>query len=197
MKNVYFVWAHPRKHSLTGQIVESMKAYSLQKGLHVTELDLYRAGFNPVLQEIDEPVWDSNTPAYSQEVNDLFAELSTMDVVFFVFPVWWYSVPAMMKGYIERVWNLGLAYGNGNKLPVKKIRWIALTGERETSFAKRDNDKYMRHYTVNSISSYCGVKDANIEFLYDTIGYEGTQDQTHYDNLFKQANAVVDEVLNN
>lgn len=43
-KNVYFVWAHPKKDSLTAQVVDSMKKHSVKKGLQIKELDLYRSG---------------------------------------------------------------------------------------------------------------------------------------------------------
>jgi len=128
MKKVHFIWAHPRTDSLTAHVVETMKAHALSKDLAVTELDLYRSNFNPLMQEADEPKWD-NTYNYTDEVLTLFNTLKDVDTLFVVFPIWWYSFPAILKGYIDRVWTNGLAYGKGNKLPVNRIRWVGLAGE--------------------------------------------------------------------
>jgi len=195
MKKVHFIWAHPRTDSLTAQVVNSMKNHAEKNGLMVSELDLYRSNFNPTLYEIDEPRWNDPNYQYSEEVKDLFENLKGNDTLFIVFPVWWYSFPAILKGYIDRVWNYGLAYGNGNKLPVDKIRWIALTGDVQESFERRGNDKHIKHLVIDSLSSYCGVKNAEVKFLYDTIGFEGQRGQDHFDDLLKQANEVVEEIL--
>jgi len=195
MKKIHFIWAHPRTDSLTAHIVASMKSYVADKGLPVTELDLYRSGFNPVMYEVDEPRWDNINYKYTEEVQQLFESLKGVDTLVIVFPVWWYSFPAILKGYIDRVWTNGLAYGKGNKVPVNKIRWIALTGETKEAFNTKGNYTYMNHMMIKSLSDYCGVIDAKVEFLYDTIGFEGERDKAHYDALFVQANTVIDEIL--
>lgn len=196
MKKVHFIWAHPRTNSLTAQIVGSMKTYAQEKNLIVSELDLYRSNFNPVMHEIDEPKWDDINYQYTEEVINLFESLRDVDTLFIVFPVWWYSFPAILKGYIDRVWTNGLAYGKGNRLPVNKMRWVALTGETAEAFEKKGNYEYMRHVMIESLSQYCGVEDVSVDFLYDTIGFEGQRDQEHYNALFLQANQVVDQVAN-
>jgi len=196
MKKVHFVWAHPRIDSLTAQIVNSMKIHAEEKGLAVSELDLYRYGFNPLMNEVDEPKWDDINYPYTEEVRTLFESLKGVDTLFIVFPVWWYSFPAILKGYIDKVWTNGLAYGKGNRLPVNKTRWIALTGETEEAFETKGNYEYMKHMMIESLSVYCGVNDAKVEFLYDTIGFEGARDQAHYDALFAQAKKIIDEIVN-
>ncbi|MGC6744074.1 NAD(P)H oxidoreductase [Escherichia coli] len=96
--------------------------------IQVTELDLYRRNFNPVMTPEDEPDWKNMDKRYSPEVHQLYSELLEHDTLVVVFPLWWYSFPAMLKGYIDRVWNNGLAYGDGHKLPFNKVRWVALVG---------------------------------------------------------------------
>lgn len=194
-KKAYFIWAHPKKDSLTAQIVESMKKHSMEKGFEVTELDLYRSGFDPALQEADLPDWNSKTPQFSQEVMDLFNALKGVDTTFVVFPIWWNSFPAMLKGYIDRVWNYGLAYGYGNKLPVNRIRWVALGGGTESLYKEYGYDANIKNFAVTGIASYCGVTDSKIEILYNTIGFEEAGiSEGHYEKLFKQANSVIDNL---
>lgn len=194
MKKIHFIWAHPRTQSLTAQIVNSMKTRARQNGLITSELDLYRSGFNPVMSGDDEPRWDNIKYEYTEEVRNLFNSLKGIDTLCIVFPVWWYSFPAILKGYIDKVWTNGLAYGKGNKLPVNKIRWIALAGETKEAFEAKGNYEYMKYLMIESLADYCGVTDARVEFLFDTIGFEGKRGQEHYDALFAQAKRVIDEV---
>lgn len=48
---------------------------------------------------------------------------------------------------------------------------------------------------IESLSPYCAIKDAKVEFVFDMIGFEERRDQEQYDALFSQANRVTDEVL--
>ncbi|ASW73248.2 hypothetical protein IQ37_09210 [Chryseobacterium piperi] len=194
-KKMYLVWAHPKKDSLTAQIVDSIKKHSIEKGFEVTELDLYRSGFNPVLQANETPDWSNETQNFSQEIYDLFNELKGNDTLILVSPIWWFSFPAILKGYIDRIWNYGLAYGDGVKLPVNNVRWIALAGGAEKVYIKKGNDVYVKHYFNNGISSFCGIEDSEVEILYNTIGFdEEIESDEHYKKLFKQANSVIDNL---
>lgn len=194
MKKVHFIWAHPRPDSLTAHIVETMKSHALSKGMEVTELDLYRSNFNPVMYEAEEPRWVETDYEHTDEVESLFDSLKGIDTLFIVFPIWWYSFPAILKGYIDKVWTNGLAYGMGKKLPVNKIRWIGLAGEPREAYQQKGNGPYMEHMMNVSLAGYCGVTDSKVEFLYDTIGFTGDRDEAHYQQLFTQANRVVEEI---
>jgi NAD(P)H dehydrogenase (quinone) len=59
---------------------------------------------------------DSNTPANGTQSADIAAEQEKLlwaDTVIFQFPLWWFSMPAIMKGWIDRVYAYGFAYGVG------------------------------------------------------------------------------------
>lgn len=171
LNNIYFIWAHPRPDSLTAQVVGEMQSEAARQGYNVSSLDLYRSHFDPLLRGEDEPDWDNPQKTYSEEVHRLFNELEDKDTLVLVFPVWWYAFPAMLKGYLERVWNYGLAYGAGSGLKDKKIRWLALVGGSQSGFIKYGWEKNMTDY-INGSMAYLGVEDARIDFLYNTIGVE-------------------------
>ncbi|SUI82904.1 Glutathione-regulated potassium-efflux system ancillary protein kefF [Serratia quinivorans] len=171
LNNIYFIWAHPRPDSLTAQVVGEMQREAARQGYNVSSLDLYRSHFDPILRVEDEPDWDNPQKTYSEEVHRLFNELEDKDTLVLVFPVWWYAFPAMLKGYLERVWNYGLAYGAGSGLKDKKIRWLALVGGSQSGFIKYGWEKNMTDY-INGSMAYLGVEDARIDFLYNTIGVE-------------------------
>lgn len=142
-KNIYFVWAHPRADSLTAHVVKEMQAQAAEQGFTVSSLDLYRSNFDPVLGVEDEPDWNNPQKTYSPEVHRLFGELEDKDTLVLVYPVWWYGFPAMLKGYLDRVWNYGLTYGEGASMKGKKIRWVALVGGAQAGFIKFGWEKNM------------------------------------------------------
>lgn len=57
----------------------------------------------------------------------------------------------MLKGYIDRVWNNGLAYGDGHKLPFNKVRWVALVGGDKESFVQMGWEKYKRLFKICAV----------------------------------------------
>lgn len=56
-ERIYLVWAHPRHDSLTANIADAIHQRAMERKIQVTELDLYRRNFNPVMTSEDEPDW--------------------------------------------------------------------------------------------------------------------------------------------
>ncbi|BDH47653.1 NAD(P)H-dependent oxidoreductase [Salmonella enterica subsp. enterica serovar Choleraesuis] len=192
-ENSYLVWAHPRSDSLTAQVVEEIQGQAAINGIKMKTLDLYRSNFDPVLNVEDEPDWGNPQKQYSSEVHRLFDDVENADTLFLVFPVWWFSIPAILKGYLDRVMNHGLAYGEGKSLAATKVRWIALVGGSEERFLRHGHDKHMTSF-MNESMGYLGIKDSQVTFLYNTLGVEediGDSTQ-HFKQLFRQARDVVD-----
>ncbi|GAA0463654.1 NAD(P)H oxidoreductase [Alkalibacillus silvisoli] len=165
---VLTVVTHPRKDSLTFTIADCF-VQGLKEAGHETEvLDLYRSDFNPVLWEKDEPDWSANRQHYSSEVEREMKRMQEHDALAFVFPLWWWSMPAMLKGYIDRVWNWGFAYGPG-KLHHERVLWLSLAGAPIERFEKRHYDQMMSHYFNVGLADYCGIPNSKFELLYETI----------------------------
>ncbi len=114
------------------------------------------------------------------------------DTLVVVFPLWWYSFPAMLKGYIDRVWNNGLAYGDGHKLPFNKVRWVALVGGDKESFVQMGWEKNISDYLKN-MCSYLGIEDADVTFLCNTVVFDGEElHASYYQSLLSQVRDMVD-----
>src|SRR5262245_25649813 len=112
MKTLLVV-THPRKDSLTGNAA-ALFAARIGEGGHQVELaDLMAENFDPILREADEPDWDDLDKRYSPAVQNEMQRIERNDATVMVFPVWWWSMPALLKGWIDRVWNNGWAYGGG------------------------------------------------------------------------------------
>ncbi|MBB6627598.1 NAD(P)H oxidoreductase [Nocardioides sp. KIGAM211] len=169
MTHVHLVWTHPRTDSLTAAVVDEMSKVFVEAGATVDVLDLYRAGFDPVLGVDDEPHWEDPDWTYTAEAEGLAERVKAADLVFIVFPVWWYSLPAMAKGYIDRVWNYRLLYGEGHRISAA-VRWVGLVGWPEHALAKRGFDDMMVKHLNSGIAGFCGVEDTRVHLLFDSLG---------------------------
>lgn len=125
--NVLIVYAHPQPHSLNGALKAFAVQHLEQAGHHVEVSDLYAMKWKAQLDaddSLDAPVGDVfNSSADSKHAfergrqsADIAAEQAKLrwaDAVIFQFPLWWFSMPAIMKGWIDRVYACGFAYGVG------------------------------------------------------------------------------------
>lgn len=194
MKKVLIVWAHPREESLTSQVVATLRDELVRHHVSVSERDLYRSEFDAALSPKDEPEWGNIDKTYSSEVLLLKDEVLSQDAVLFVFPVWWYSFPAIMKGYIDRVFNYGIAYGGGRRLPFNKIRWVALAGEKEDAYINRGFNAMIEHSLNKGIAGLCGADNSKVTILYNSLAEDITDRQAHYDDFFDKAREVAIEL---
>jgi len=110
MKHALII-AHPKTESFTATVARRY-AEACEKLGHATVLrDLYRIEFDPRLKAAEMP-W---APAF-QPGPDVLAEralIGDCDVFAFFYPLWLNTPPAMLKGYLERVFGFGFGYGSG------------------------------------------------------------------------------------
>ncbi len=179
---VLTVVSHPRQDSLTFAVADRFVQGLAAAGHEYEILDLHRIGFDPVLQGMDEPNPSLEEQSFSPEIEKEMARMKEHDALAFIFPVWWWSLPAMLKGYIDRVWNNGFAYG-ANHLHHQQVLWIGLSGITEQQMKKRNYDQMISHLLNVGIADYCGVTNSTVELLYETLG----SPPEHYDRLLEHA----------
>jgi len=124
-RKVLIVYAHPEPTSVARQLVDVSVQALQQKGHEVLQSDLYGMGWKAVFDERDFPsrvepkrlsfITESGH-AYKNglQTTDVTAEqqkLLAADAVIFQFPLWWFAMPAILKGWVDRVFAYGLAYG--------------------------------------------------------------------------------------
>lgn len=124
-KKVLIISAHPEPSSLTRQLVDVSVECLEAQGHEVLQSDLYAMRWKATFDELDFPARlntrrlsfiDESGNAYrtGSQTADVAAEQEKVlaaDAVIFQFPLWWYGMPAIMKGWLDRVWAFGLAYG--------------------------------------------------------------------------------------
>ncbi|MFD2645199.1 NAD(P)H-dependent oxidoreductase [Pseudomonas japonica] len=125
--NVLIVYAHPEPRSLNGALKDHALAHLQRQGHAVQVSDLYAMGFNPLIDVGDnrasQPgvrfrVAEDSRQAYADGTQspDIALEqdkLRWADAVILQFPLWWFGLPAILKGWVDRVYACGFAYGVG------------------------------------------------------------------------------------
>ena len=169
---ILLVVAHPRNSSLTHAVARAFADAAALRGHVVEWADLAAEGFDPVLGEADEPDWGRPDKVYSAAVQAEMARVGRNEATVLVFPVWWWSMPALLKGWIDRVWNNGWAYGD-RTYPHAKVWMLAVAGGTAASFAKRGYDTAIQVQLETGILNYCGATDTALHMLYDSFSAEG------------------------
>ncbi len=108
MKHLIIV-AHPVSTSFTMGLARAYAAELEQLGHDVQMRDLYRMRFDPVLAAHELTPGDADHPP-DADVAAAQGDVRAAAVLTVVYPLWWLSMPAMMKGYVDRVFARGFAY---------------------------------------------------------------------------------------
>ena len=162
------VVTHPRRTSLTFAAAEAFASALAVAGEAVEWADLVREGFDASLGVADEPDWADPGKRYSAAVAAEMVRIRRNDATVLVFPVWWWSMPAMLKGWIDRVWNHGFAYG-GATYPHRRAWMIGVAGATDDVYRKRGYDDAMRVQLEVGVLEYSGVVERRLEILYGAI----------------------------
>ncbi len=170
MSKVLLIYCHPNPKSFNHAIRERLEKELQNSGAEVRTRDLYHMKFDCVLDGEDFiEMKAGKTPADIQAEQ---AEITWADRLAFVYPLWWYDRPAMLKGYIDRVYSYGFAFKYGAQgaiglLPHQKALVIMTTGTPEVALAKvKDSLPIpMEEGTLK----FCGVREVAWKTFYGVV----------------------------
>lgn len=108
MKTV-LVYCHPYNGSFCHAILESAKKAAIKAGQEVDVIDLYADKFNPVMSAEDLKAF-VNHEMVDPQAKDYFNRIKNADHMVLIFPIWWETMPAMMKGFIDKIMFPGSFY---------------------------------------------------------------------------------------
>jgi len=123
--NVLIVYAHPEPKSFNGAMKDLAVQVLKDAGHSVVVSDLYAMKFTPAggpgdfLERQDDAFFHYQREQMRATSDALFvpelkAEMDKLvwaDLVIFQFPLWWFSLPAILKGWVDRVFAMGFSYG--------------------------------------------------------------------------------------
>ena len=163
------IYCHPNPKSFNHAVLEAYKGLLEGKGGEVRVRDLYGAGFDPVLKAEDFTAFSrGNVP---EDIKAEQEEILWADVVTFIYPVWWFQMPAMLKGYLDRVFSRGFAYDVGEGglvglLKGKKVVILNTTGGSREDYENKGFKEALRMTHEIGCFGICGMEVVLHRFFY-------------------------------
>ncbi len=102
------ILAHPSRKSLNAAIARTYREAAERLGHQVVTRDLYAMRFDPCLKAAEIP--GPKPPVFRPDVRREREMLADVDVFAFVYPFWFNAPPAILKGYVDRVFGLGFGF---------------------------------------------------------------------------------------
>ncbi len=163
------VYAHPRKESFSYALLERVVNALEKKKIEVEVRDLYQMQFHPILDGPDmihtnQGEFIRENDDYPEDVQVEQALIEESDVLIYLFPIWWNGMPAIMKGYIDRVFQHGFAYSFTSDEPKKRFagkRALFLTPTGQPQNIEGEDTKLTR-----------AIKTLTSEWLFNSIDVE-------------------------
>ncbi len=154
------IYAHPNQDSLNNHFRKIVENTLRQNGHEVIVRDLYQLDFNPILSLDD--MMGQRMGTVSEEVRTEQGYISWADTITFIYPIWWTGMPAIMKGYIDRVFSYGFAYrydqGIQKGLLTGKSAYIINShGKSHLEYEQIGMDKALLLTSDKGVYSYCGL----------------------------------------
>ncbi|CAD0220969.1 NAD(P)H-dependent oxidoreductase [Chryseobacterium sp. JV274] len=155
------IYAHPNENSLNHNLLNTVVEILQSRNEEFIVRDLYTIGFDPVLSLSD--MQGQRMGKISDDIRIEQEYISWAEQITFIYPIWWTGLPAMMKGYIDRVFSYDFAYRYDHGiqkglLTGKKTVIINTHGKSHEEYEKTDMDKALALTSDNGIFIYSGLE---------------------------------------
>ena len=125
--NIFLVLAHPEPQSFNGAMFRHAQTVLGQAGHEIKTSELYAMKFNPVsgrhnftgvkdpnyFKPQTEEIFATEMGGFAPDVEQELQKLEWCDLMIWQFPLWWFGLPAILKGWADRILAMGRTYGYG------------------------------------------------------------------------------------
>ncbi|MBA9028492.1 NAD(P)H-dependent oxidoreductase [Peribacillus huizhouensis] len=184
------VYAHPYPESLNHAILETTVNTLKKNDNEVVVRDLYALDFQPVLKPEDTAAMKAgNTPNDIKTEQEFIAEA---DVITFIYPIWWTGLPAILKGYVDRVFAFGFAYSAGEEGTIKLLKGkkgliINTHGHPNEVYDEMGMTAGLKVTSDTGIFDFTGIEPVD-HLLFGSIGY---LDEEAYKGMLKKVEDTI------
>lgn len=194
MKNL-IVYAHPNSGSLNHFFKKTVLESLQDSGEEIAIRDLNEINFNPVLS-----LEDMNGQRMGKVADDVQTEqdfITWGDRIIFIYPIWWTGMPAIMKGYIDRVFSYGFAYRydqgvQKGLLTGKKTIIINSHGKSNSEYEAMGMDKALALTSDTGIFTYSGL-EIEQHFYFDKADRASAESISDWQNQIKTIFKCIDK----
>lgn len=122
--NILIVYSHPSEKSYTFQILQQLKSELTKQHWNIDVSDLYAINFQSDMsaEEYEREGFAKTDLPIQKDVLKEQEKIEKADCIIFLYPVWWSDCPAKLKGWFDRVYSVGYAYGQNETS--RKIKTI-------------------------------------------------------------------------
>lgn len=184
--NVLIVYAHPNPKSFNHAMLESVLS-GLKVAAHDVKVkDLYAEQFDPVLKAEDlEVLQTGKIPPRIQMEQDT---LCWADSLIFIYPLWWFDRPAILKGWFDVVFTNQVAFGFNKEgvqglLKHKKAFVIITAGGSKDFFEDTDAMPLIHRPVTDGTLGFCGINDVQHKIYFDVPSLSGAERKAILDEL--------------
>ncbi|MCC9063456.1 NAD(P)H-dependent oxidoreductase [Flavobacterium piscisymbiosum] len=194
MKNL-IVYAHPNSGSLNHFFKQTVLESLQESGEEIAIRDLNEINFNPVLS-----LEDMTGQRMGKVADDVQTEqdfITWADRIIFIYPIWWTGMPAIMKGYIDRVFSYGFAYRydqgvQKGLLTGKKTIIINSHGKSNAEYEAMGMDKALALTSDTGIFTYSGL-EIEQHFYFDKADRASAESISEWENQIKTTFKCIDK----
>ncbi len=163
------VFTHPNPKSFNKAILDTVTSELQKKNAEVRVKDLYAMNFNPVLSGSDfQQLIAGQVP---QDIATEQADITWADTIIFIYPIWWWGQPALLKGWIDRVFSHGFAYQQNEQgvvglLKNKKSLVITTSGSDEATWDQTAAAQAIKRVIITGTLNFSGISDVTYKNLF-------------------------------
>ena len=188
------IYSHINAESFSHAILDTVISASESKNAEIKVRDLNMLGFNPILSANDMEVLNKGETPVDIKTEQEF--ILWADAITFIYPLWWGHMPAILKGYIDRVFAYDFAYtytedGDKGLLPNKKIILLTPMGNSYEMYENIGMITALNMTTDTCIFRFCGMTD--IEHLH--FGSVGLETDTNRNKMLNEVKTLINSKL--
>lgn len=154
--NTLIIYAHPNTPGHNPQILEEVKRQLASEHKTYEVLDLYHMQYDPILRE--EELRDR---AISKETQEIQEKIRHAKHLIIIYPIWWGTMPAILKGFMDKVMSAGFAFKYVNRRPQGLLKGktaaVFITSGSPKIFQYLLGHRYSRSIKTD-ILGFCGIK---------------------------------------
>jgi NAD(P)H dehydrogenase (quinone) len=196
--NVLIIYAHHEPSSFTAAMKNLTVTTLTQQGHSVVVSDLYGEGFSAIAQKWDFVTTSGNhfnymleqrhaahlDMAFSPDIVGEIQKIQAAELVLFITPIWWFSVPAILKGWFDRVLAMGVAWDGGKiyengLMRGKQAMLIAVGGGPEGYYQESGRHKATTLQILHPINhgtlAFCGFNVHEPFVVLNSLGMSATE----------------------
>ena len=186
------IYSHFNKDSFASAVKNTIVEQLVKSNNEVEVRDLYELGFDPILSLNDKQTMIKGI--IPDDIKTEQEKVKSADYIHFVFPIWWTGLPAMIKGYVDRVFSYGYAYEMRDGAIVgllnKKITIVNTHGFPSDYYNQIGMYSAFENTIDNGIFKFCGF-DIVKHHLFGSIPY---MDDAGRKEILKQIEAFYSNI---